>query len=38
MTKTEKLIEEIKEMLPLINLSYLEYIHRLLKDLTKGKK
>lgn len=38
MAQTEKLINEIKEMLPLVNLAYVEHIHRLLSELTKDKR
>lgn len=38
MTETEKLIEEIKMMLPKVNRAYLEYIHNLLVSMTKDKK
>lgn len=38
MTQTEKLINEIKEILPLVNLAYLKYIHKLLSELKKDKR
>lgn len=35
MTETERLIAEIKEMLPKVNRAYLEYIHSLLVSMTR---